>query len=135
VTGIRIRRVFGGLRLFTRGRGAVMRCAALIHSDKKAFLFTSGFVPRLNTYPGWNVPNPLDIEICNGKGDIKIVLEDILRLSKLNYNSCKFADGYPITLKFASKVGDILTTLPPESDDEDDASGDEYTPLPFWHYI
>ena len=56
VVGIRIRRVHGGLRLFTRGRGAVMRCAALIHSDKKAFLFTSGFVPRLNTYPGWMYP-------------------------------------------------------------------------------
>lgn len=71
-----------------------MRCAALVHSSKKAFLFTAGFVPRLNTYPGWNVPNPLDIEICNGEAEIKTVLEDILRLSKLNYNSCKFADGY-----------------------------------------
>ena len=93
-----------------------MRCAALIHSDEKAFLFSAGFVPRLNTYPGWNVPNPLDVEICNGEADIKTVLQDILRLSKLNYNSCKFADAYPITLKFAGKVGDILTTLPPEED-------------------
>ena len=29
-----------------------MRGTALIHSEKKAFLFTAGFVPRLNTYPG-----------------------------------------------------------------------------------
>jgi hypothetical protein len=135
VTGIRIRRVYGGLRLFTRGKGAVMRCAALIHSDKKAFLFTAGFVPRLNTYPGWNVPNPLDVEICNGEADIKTVLQDILRLSKLNYNSCKFADGYPITLKFAGKVGDILTTLPPENGEIGDEEEEDYTPLPFWHYI
>jgi hypothetical protein len=136
VTGIRIRRVYGGLRLFTRGKGAVMRCASLIHSDKKAFLFTAGFVPRLNTYPGWNVPNPLDVEICNGEADIKTVLQDILRLSKLNYNSCKFADGYPITLKFAGKVGDILTTLPPEEGDTEERDDEEdYTPLPFWHYI
>jgi hypothetical protein len=137
VTGIRIRRIYGGLRLFTRGTGAVMRGTALIHSDKKAFLFTSGFIPRLNTYPGWNVPNPLDIEICNGEADIRSVLDDILRLSKLNYNSCKFADGYPITLKFASNVGDILTTLPPGEGDskEDGKEEDDYTPLPFWHYI
>jgi hypothetical protein len=136
VVGIRVKRVYGGFRLFTRGSGAVMRCAALIHSDKKAFLFTAGFVPRLNTYPGWNVPNPLDVEICNGDADIKTVLQDILRLSKLNYNSCKFADGYPITLKFAGKVGDILTTLPPERDDSSDhVDVEAYTPLPFWHYI
>lgn len=136
IVGIRIRRVYGGLRLFTRGTGAIMRCAALIHSDKKAFLFSAGFVPRLNTYPGWNVPNPLDVEICNGEADIKTVLQDLLRLSKLNYNSCKFSDGYPITLKFAGKVGDILTTLPPEEGESDDAGEEEdFTPLPFWHYI
>lgn len=137
VVGVRIRRVSGGLKLFTRSTGAVMRCAALLVSDCKAFLFTSGFVPRLNTYPGWNVPNPLDIEICNGNADINTVLQDILRLSKLNYNSCKFADGYPITLKFAGSIGDILTTLPPEDPDkpENEDDIDEYTPLPFWHYI
>jgi len=136
VIGIRIRRDYSGLKLFTQGRGAVLRGTALLHSDKKAFLFTTGFVPRLNTYPGWNVPNPLDVEICNGEADIQTVLEDILRLSKLNYNSCKFADSYPITLKFAGKVGDILTTLPPEEDESDHvADDDHYTPLPFWHYI
>jgi hypothetical protein len=132
VVGIRIRRAAGGLKLFTQGRSAVMRGTALVHSVNKAFLFTTGFVPRLNTYPGWNVPNPLDIEICNGNADIKTVLQDILRLSKLNYNSCKFADGNPITLKFAGSIGDILTTLPPDDDDEDE---EEFTPLPFWHYI
>lgn len=133
VTGIRIKKVFGGLKLFTGGDGAVMRGTALIKSEKNAYLFTTGFVPRLNTYPGWNVPNPLDIEICNGQADIETVLNDIMRLSKLNYNSCKFADGFPITLKFASKVGDILTTSPAGS--EGGQSDDDYTPLPFWHYI
>lgn len=134
VIGVRIRRVLGGLRLFTRGSGAVMRGTATLVTTSKAFLFTSGFVPRLNTYPGWNVPNPLDVEICNGEADLKVVLEDILRLSKLNYNSCKFADGYPITLKFAGRIGDILTTLPPQGSDAESGL-EEYTPLPFWHYI
>ncbi len=134
VVGVRIRRILGGLRLFTPGKGAVMRGTTVIVSDRKAFLFTSGFVPRLNTYPGWNVPNPLDIEICNGESDLRTVLQDVLRLSKLNYNSCKFADGYPITLKFAGRIGDILTTLPPRGIAEEN-DVEEYTPLPFWHYI
>lgn len=133
VVGIRIRRTFGGLKLYTRGKGAVMRGTAVVTSDKKAFLFTTGFTSRLNTYPGWNAPNPLDIEICNGEADIETVLADIMRLSKLNYNSCKFGDGFPITLKFASKIGDILTTPPPDPSQGEGA--EEYQPLPFWHYI
>ena len=134
VVGVRIRRGGSGLKLFTRGSKPLMRGTALKVSEKKAFLFTSGFVPRLNTYPGWNVPNPLEIEICNGEADLETVLQDILRLSKLNYNSCKFSDGYPITLKFAGRIGDILTTLPPKSD-RDGSGIEDYTPLPFWHYI
>lgn len=134
VVGIRIRRVFGGLKLLTRGSGAVMRGTSLILSDTKAFLFATGFTPRLNTYPGWNTPNPLDVEICNGSADIEIVLNDILRLSKLNYNSCKFSDGFPITLKFAGMIGDILTTNPPDPK-HGQGTEDDYMPLPFWHYI
>lgn len=133
VIGVRIRRVFGGLKLMTRGGGAVMRGAALVVSDTRAFLFASGFTPRLNTYPGWDIPNPLDVEICSGEADIETVLKDILRLSKLNYNSCKFADSFPITLKFAGRIGDILTTNHP--DDLPGEGSEDYKPLPFWHYI
>lgn len=132
ITGVRIRRGYNGVKLFRPGAKPVLRGTAWKIAEKKAYLWTSGFTPRLNTYPGWNVPNPLDIEICNGAADIETVLKDIMRLTKLNYNNCAYADGLPITLKFASKVGDILTTLPldGEADDEDDQK-----PLPFWHYI
>lgn len=132
VTGVRIRKVYNGIKLFRRGTRPVLRGTALKISDSKAFLWTTGFTPRLNTYPGWNVPNPLDIEVCNGEANIDTVLKDIMRLTKLNYNNCTFADGLPITLKFASKVGDILTTLPSESDQDRE---ENQKPLPFWHYI
>ncbi len=129
---VRIRKPYDDIKLFRRGIKPVLRGTALIISDRKACLWTAGFTPRLNTYPGWSVPKPLDIEICNGETNIETVLKDIMRLTKLNYNNCSFADGLPITLKFASKIGDILTTLPMESaqDEEEDRK-----PLPFWHYI
>ena len=41
-----------------------------------------------------------------------ISLKDILALTKLNYNTCIFGDGMPITLKFADAVGEILTAGP-----------------------
>ncbi len=60
-----------------------------------------------------------------------------MRLTKLAYNNCAFADGLPITLKFGSKVGDILTMLPPEQrkDQKESEDDEDETPLPFWHYI
>lgn len=132
VIGVRIRRLYNGIKLFRRESKPVLRGTALRVSDRKAWLWTTGFTPRLNTYPGWNVPNPLDVEICNGQADIETVLKDIMRLTKLNYNNCSFGDGLPITLKFASKIGDILTTLPTESMQDEEESR---KPLPFWHYI
>jgi hypothetical protein len=46
-------------------------------------------------------------------------------LTKLNFNSCIYGDGLPVTLRFADLVGEILTAGPDVPD----------TPLPFRHYI
>jgi hypothetical protein len=53
-------------------------------------------------------------------------LQDVLGLTKLNYNACIFADGEPVTLKFADRVGEILTAGP---------IGTDTPPLPFKFYI
>ncbi len=55
------------------------------------------------------VPNPIFIKINKGTSDIEQVLKDILALTKLNYNACIYADGLPVTLRFADKIGEILT--------------------------
>jgi hypothetical protein len=92
----------------------------------QAFLWTKGFTPRLQTYPGREVPNPLSIEISQGEADISQVLLDVLALTKLNYNACIFADGEPVTLRFADSVGEILTAAP---------RLETLPPLPFRYYI
>jgi hypothetical protein len=51
---------------------------------------------------------------------------DVLALTELNYNACIFADGEPVTLKFADRVGEILTAGP---------IGTDTPPLPFQFYI
>ncbi len=40
--------------------------------------------------------------------EIGQVLGDILGLTKINYNACNFGDALPVTVRFASKVGDVL---------------------------
>ncbi len=65
------------------------------------------------------------VDVCRGKAEIRTVLADIMALTKLNYNACVFADGLPVTLKFADAVGEILTAGPVK----------DIPPLPFRHYI
>jgi len=58
------------------------------------------------------MPKNLRIKVIKGEADIKTVLKDILALTKLNYNSCIYGDGIPVTLKFSNKIGNILTSIP-----------------------
>ena len=93
--------------------------------ERTGYLWTKGFIPRLQTYPGWEVPWPLYVDVCRGEADISVVLQDILALTKLNYNTCIYGDGIPVTLRFADAVGEILTVGPLEV----------VPPLAFKHYI
>lgn len=124
LVGVRIRDD-KGLKLFRKTDNPVLRGTAYISSENDAFLWTRGWTPRLRTYPGMEVPNPLSIEICQGSVSIETVLKDVLALTKLNYNTCRYGDGKPITLKFADAVGEVLTagTVPGK------------VPLPFMYYI
>jgi hypothetical protein len=124
LVGVRIRDS-GDLKLFRRGRHPVLRGTAYRLDERLGYLWTSGFVPRLATYPGWEVPNPLMIEINRGDGDLLRVMRDVMRLTKVNFNACEFADGLPVTLKFADAVGEILTAAPIP----------DLPPLPFRFYI
>jgi hypothetical protein len=96
-------------KLFRQNRYATVRGTMLQYDENRAFLWTKGFIPKLKTQLGLETPNPLEIAITHGDSDIKTVCTDILSLSKLNYNSCRFGDGLPVTLKFADTIGDILT--------------------------
>lgn len=114
------------LKLFRHGPTTIGRGLAWLRSDWQGYLWSKGFVPRLQTYAGREVPRPLSIEISRGMADLKQVMQDILGLTKLNYNACIFADGLPVTLRFADKVGEILTAAPRTED---------LPPLPFRFYI
>lgn len=90
----------------------VLRGTALIINEKEGYLCTKGFIPRLNTSNSLEMPRNLRIKIIRGESDIETVLKDILGLTKLNYNSCIYGDGIPVTLKFSNKIGSILTSIP-----------------------
>lgn len=112
IVGVRIKTTSGDMKLFRDGDYPVLRGTAIILDDTNAYLWTNGFLPRLGTYIGPETPNPLFITVLKSTGAkpaIESVLNDIMGLTKINYNACNFSDGLPVTVRFANKVGEVLT--------------------------
>lgn len=74
------------------------------------YLFTSGFVPWWNEYPGPHIPAPIQIGAA-GNTDIRQRAVEILALTKMNWNSTEGMSRYPITLSFAKRVGQLMNEL------------------------
>lgn len=124
VVGVSIRKE-SRTRLYHPRDHAPLRGLSYVSGQYRAMLLSNGYIPRLQTYPGREVPVPLSIHVCKGRADIKTVLSDVMGLTKLNYNTTNFSDGLPVTLRFADAIGEILTAGPIEST----------PPLPFRYYI
>jgi len=125
LVGVRIREG-SELKLFRPGTRPVLRGTTLVQSTRGGYIWTRGYVPYLKTYMGREAPNPLRIDLLRGEADLTTVLTDVMGLTKLNFNSCAYADGLPVTLRFANIVGEILTAGPEQQ---------RAAPLPFKHYI
>jgi argonaute-like protein implicated in RNA metabolism and viral defense len=97
----------------------------VILTDRNSFLWTAGYVPRLDTYMGPETPNPIQVKILRGECDLETVLSDVLGLTKINFNSCLYNDRLPVTIMFADAVGDVLVSAPMDGEPK----------LPFKYYI
>lgn len=125
LVGVQIKKS-NGIKLFRPDKHPVIRGTAMYLNEQSGYLWTSGYVPYLRTYPGRETPVPLKIDILRGEASLRTVMKDIMGLTKLNFNSCIFGDSFPVTLRFADNVGEILTAGPIQNDQ---------APLPFKHYI
>lgn len=116
IVGVQIADAWDQLKLFRAGAYPVIRGTAMKVSGRSAFLWTSGFVPRLATYMGPDTPNPLQVTIRRGEASLDTVMSDVLALSKINFNTCLFNDREPVTIRFADAIGDILVAAPLEGE-------------------
>lgn len=78
--------------------------------DERNYLYTSGFVPWWNEYPGMHIPAPIEFGAAN-ETDINARADEILALTKMNWNSSDGLGAYPITLLFAQRVGELMAEL------------------------
>lgn len=97
-----------GIFCLRPGYKAVLRGTAVDFGEKKGLVYTTGYAPFLRCYSGFRIPQPLEISENWGSLTFRDCAEDILRLTKLNWNTSAFGTHDPITLAFSRRVGDIL---------------------------
>lgn len=102
----------GRIAVFREGEHPVLRGTMVELPGGRWLLYTTGYVPFLGLYPGPHTPNPLEIVEHFGDAPIRQVCQEILMLTKLNWNNADFSSRLPITLQFARKVGEIMKEAP-----------------------
>jgi hypothetical protein len=98
------------LRFLRTGKYPVLRGTVVSLTPDQHLLYTTGFIPRVRTYPGHRIPRPLLIT-HHGDSEIRLICSEILGLTKLNWNTTAFSTQLPITLEFAQRVGKVLSEL------------------------
>jgi hypothetical protein len=103
------------MRLFRMGDHAVLRGTYVRLEERRAVLFTRGTVDFYRLYPGMYVPVPLGLRVALGEHPVDHLAEEILALSKMNWNQSQLDGRMPITLRAAARVANVLKHVPPGS--------------------
>jgi hypothetical protein len=98
----------GYTRLFRNGEYPPLRGTLLMLDEHSQILYTRGSVDFFATYPGMYMPRPLYIGCDLTDSTPKYLAQEILALTKMNWNQTQFDGGMPITIRAARQVGDIL---------------------------
>lgn len=101
-----------GIQFYRMGDYPAIRGTYVKFNYDDLLLYTVGYVPFLRTYPGARVPQPLEVLEHHGDSPWNVILEEIMGLTKMNWNTADFACSLPVTIAFSRKVGQILAELP-----------------------
>lgn len=100
------------IRLIRTGKYPPPRGASFTIGNT-SYLYTTGYLPSLGSYPHGHVPSPIQIADHVGDTSKAQIQKEILTLTKMNFNSAGFAGSEAITLRFSRVVGDILKEVLP----------------------
>ncbi|MDH6304216.1 hypothetical protein M2459_000944 [Parabacteroides sp. PF5-5] len=99
------------IRFFRDGFYPPQRGSMFSLSETSHILYTRGSVDYYKTYPGLYIPSPLEIRTVEFDSSPNVICEEVLALSKMNWNNTQFDGKYPITIACARKVGEIMKYL------------------------
>lgn len=95
-------------RLVRRGAYPPRRGTLAVVNESTYYLFTNGYFSDWKTYMGAHIPVPYEVNVLGDTDPVQICSE-ILGMTKLNWNSARAFSSTPITLRFASEVGSIMS--------------------------
>ena len=95
-------------RLLRMGDYPAYRGTLIEITNNRHILYTRGSVGYYKTYPGLYIPQPLEIRIVESDESPQLLCNEILSLTKMNWNNTRFNGRYPITLQCTKEVGPIL---------------------------
>ncbi|RYE58731.1 MAG: hypothetical protein EOP48_02905 [Sphingobacteriales bacterium] len=98
-------------RLYRESSYPPLRGTHLSLDKKNHVLYTRGSVPYFETYAGMYIPAPLEVKLYHYDESPNVICDEILALTKMNWNNTQFDRKYPITIECARKVGEILKYL------------------------
>ena len=98
----------GDAKLFRRGAYPPLRGTYIALDERNVLLYTRGSVDFYRTYPGPYVPQPLAIRCQQIDASPRELAEEMLGLTKMNWNNTQFDGYWPITVRAAREVGNIL---------------------------
>lgn len=104
------------IRLYREGNYPPMRGTHLSLTEKHNILYTRGSVPFYEPYPGKYIPSPIEVKLAYYDESPNLICDEIIALTKMNWNNTQFDRKYPITIECARNVGEILKYL--NADDE-----------------
>lgn len=101
-------------KLFRLGYYPPLRGTLLSMDDRTHIIYLRGSVDFFAGWPGLYVPRTIGFRLDDAEQGPRLLAEEILALSKQNWNNTQFDGGLPITIRAARRVGDILKHVEPD---------------------
>lgn len=99
------------IRLFRSGSYPPLRGTLLEMTEQSFLLYSKSSVDFYQTYAGMYIPEPIEIRIAELNSSPRLVCEEVLALTKMNWNKTQFDGKLPITIDCSRSVGAIMKYL------------------------
>jgi hypothetical protein len=120
------------LRVFSTTQEPPLRGTVVLPpGEREYYLYTKGYIPEMLVYNESGTPNPIVIRPSEDVNDSSYttICEEIMSLSKLDWNSSDFCTKLPVTVGIADSVSDIL------AEKQADAMPNKMVPYHYYYYM